>query len=308
MNLLSDTNIDFIGKRKIGIVISLSLILIGLVSIVAHGGPRLGIDFLGGTLVQVKFDDPVSIIDVRSAISSAGYGGAVIQQFGGDKEILIRILEAKGDTEASTLISQALTDYFTANPYEIRKVEKVGPKIGGELRNKAVLAIFAAMLGIVIYITFRFEFKFAIGALIALAHDVLITLGIFSLLDIEITLAVIAAFLTIVGYSLNDTIVVYDRIRENIKAMRRESYEKIINTSINNSLARTVVTSFTTFMVVFILYIIGGQVISGFSFAMMLGVIVGTYSSIFIASPILIEWHERTAAKKLSELAASSTR
>ena len=308
MNLFSDTNIDFIGKRKIGIAISLSLILIGLVSIVAHGGPRLGIDFLGGTLVQVKFDDPVSIIDVRSAISSAGYGGAVIQQFGGDKEILIRILEAKGDTETSTLISQALTDYFTANPYEIRKVEKVGPKIGGELRNKAVLAIFAAMLGIVIYITFRFEFKFAIGALIALAHDVLITLGIFSLLDIEITLAVIAAFLTIVGYSLNDTIVVYDRIRENIKAMRRESYEKIINTSINNSLARTVVTSFTTFMVVFILYIIGGQVISGFSFAMMLGVIVGTYSSIFIASPILIEWHERTAAKKLSELAASSTR
>ena len=308
MNLFSDTNIDFIGKRKIGIAISLSLILIGLVSIVAHGGPRLGIDFLGGTLVQVKFDDPVSIIDVRTAISSAGYGSAVIQQFGGDKEILIRILEAKGDTEASTLISQALTDYFTANPYEIRKVEKVGPKIGGELRNKAVLAIFAAMLGIVIYITFRFEFKFAIGALIALAHDVLITLGIFSLLDIEITLAVIAAFLTIVGYSLNDTIVVYDRIRENIKAMRRESYEKIINTSINNSLARTVVTSFTTFMVVFILYIIGGQVISGFSFAMMLGVIVGTYSSIFIASPILIEWHERTAAKKLSELAASSTR
>ncbi|MCH8271948.1 MAG: protein translocase subunit SecF, partial [Candidatus Marinimicrobia bacterium] len=207
-----------------------------------------------------------------------------------------------------TLISQALTDYFTANPYEIRKVEKVGPKIGGELRNKAVLAIFAAMLGIVIYITFRFEFKFAIGALIALAHDVLITLGIFSLLDIEITLAVIAAFLTIVGYSLNDTIVIYDRIRENIKAMRHESYEKIINTSINNSLARTVVTSLTTFMVVFILYIIGGQVISGFSFAMMLGVIVGTYSSIFIASPILIEWHERTAAKKLSELAASSTR
>ena len=308
MNLFSDTNIDFTGKRKIGIMISLLLILVGLISIVAHGGPRLGIDFLGGTLVQVKFENSVSSTDVRSAISTAGYGGAVIQKFGDDKEILIRILEAKGETEASTLISQALTEYFTANPYEIRKVEKVGPKIGEELRNKAVLAIFAAMLGIVVYITFRFEFKFAIGALIALAHDVLITLGIFSLLDIEITLAVIAAFLTIVGYSLNDTIVIYDRIRENIKAMRRESYEKIINTSINNSLARTVVTSLTTFMVVFILYIIGGQVISGFSFAMMLGVIVGTYSSIFIASPILIEWHERAAAKKSAELLASSTR
>ena len=231
----------------------------------------------------------------------------MIQQFGNDKESLIRILEAKGDTEAATLISQALTDYFTDNPYEIRRVEKVGPKIGEELRTKAVLAIFGAMLGIVIYITFRFEFKFAIGALIALAHDVIITLGIFSLLDIEITLAVIAAFLTIVGYSLNDTIVIYDRIRENIKAMRGESYEKIINTSINNSLARTVVTSMTTFMVVFILYIMGGQVISGFSFAMMLGVIVGTYSSIFIASPILIEWHERAAAKKSSEFVTRST-
>ena len=232
----------------------------------------------------------------------------MIQKFGDDKEVLIRILEAKGDTEAADLISQALTDYFTTNPYEIRRVEKVGPKIGEELKGKAVLAILGAMFGIVIYITFRFEFKFAIGALIALAHDVLITLGIFSLLDIEITLAVIAAFLTIVGYSLNDTIVIYDRIRENIKAMRRENYEKIVNTSINNSLARTVVTSLTTFMVVFILYIIGGEVISGFSFAMMLGVVVGTYSSIFIASPVLIEWHDWAIAKKSAELAASSTR
>lgn len=308
MNLFSNTDINFIGKRKMGITISLIFILVGLVSIVAHGGPRLGIDFLGGTLVQVKFDEPVSVIDVRAAISSVGYGGAVIQLFGGEREVLIRILEAKGDTEASTIISQSLTDYFTTNRYEIRKVEKVGPKIGGELRDKAVLAILAAMFGIVLYITFRFEFKFAIGALIALAHDVLITLGIFSLLDIEITLAVIAAFLTIVGYSLNDTIVIYDRIRENIKSMRGEPYDKIINTSINNSLARTVVTSFTTFMVVFILYIMGGEVISGFSFAMMLGVIVGTYSSIFIASPILIEWHERAAAKKSSEFVTSSTR
>lgn len=308
MNLFSDTNIDFTGKRKIAISISILFIIVGIISIVAHGGPRLGIDFLGGTLVQVKFENPVTSTDVRSAISPAGYGGAVIQKFGDDREVLIRILEAKGDTEAAALISQALTDYFTTNPYEIRRVEKVGPKIGEELRGKAVLAILGAMFGIVIYITFRFEFKFAIGALIALAHDVLITLGIFSLLDIEITLAVIAAFLTIVGYSLNDTIVIYDRIRENIKAMRRENYEKIINTSINNSLARTVVTSLTTFMVVFILYIIGGEVISGFSFAMMLGVIVGTYSSIFIASPVLIEWHEWAIAKKSAELAASSTR
>lgn len=304
MRIIKDTNIDFTGKRKIGLTFSLILILAGLISLIAHGGPRLGIDFIGGTLVQVRFENQVSSIDVRSAVSSAGYEGAVIQQFGGDREVLIRILEEEGATEAADNISQALAEGFLDNPFEIRKVERVGPKIGEELRTKAVLAILAAMFGIVVYITFRFEFKFAVGALIALAHDVIITLGIFSIMDIEINLSVIAAFLTIVGYSLNDTIVVYDRIRENVKSMRRESYEVIVNTSINNSLARTIVTSITTFMVVFTLYLIGGQVISGFSFAMMVGVVVGTYSSIFIASPVLIEWQARAAAKKRASLAS----
>lgn len=305
MRLLKDTNIDFIGKRKIGMIISLAFIIVGLVSLIYHGGPRLGIDFLGGTLVQMKFDEPVASVEVRSAVSAAGYEGAVIQQFGDDREVLIRILEAEGSREDSKIISDALGNYFSGNAYEIRKVEKVGPKIGKELRGNAVLAIFVALIGIVIYITFRFEFKFAIGALIALAHDVIITLGIFSILDIEINLAVIAAFLTIVGYSLNDTIVIYDRIRENVKSMRHDSYETIVNTSINNSLARTVVTSFTTFMVVFILYTMGGEVISGFSLAMMIGVVIGTYSSIFIASPVLIEWHARDAAKKRAAVATS---
>ena len=305
MRLFKDTNIDFIGKRKIGMIISLTFLIVGFASLIFHGGPRLGIDFLGGTLVQMKFDEPVASVDVRSAVSEAGYEGAVIQQFGDDREVLIRILEAEGSREDAKIISDALGNYFSGNAYEIRKVEKVGPKIGAELRANAVLAIFVALIGIVIYITFRFEFKFAIGALIALAHDVMITLGIFSLLDIEINLAVIAAFLTIVGYSLNDTIVIYDRIRENIKSMRQDSYETIVNTSINNSLARTVVTSFTTFMVVFILYTMGGEVISGFSFAMMIGVVIGTYSSIFIASPVLIEWHARDAAKKRAAVATS---
>ena len=305
MRLFKDTNIDFIGKRKIGMMVSLSFIIVGLLSMVVHGGPRLGIDFLGGTLVQMKFDEPVASVEVRSAVSAAGYEGAVIQQFGDDREVLIRILEAEGSREDAKIISDALGNYFSGNAYEIRKVEKVGPKIGKELRGNAVLAIFVALIGIVIYITFRFEFKFAIGALIALAHDVIITLGIFSILDIEINLAVIAAFLTIVGYSLNDTIVIYDRIRENVKSMRHDSYETIVNTSINNSLARTVVTSFTTFMVVFILYTMGGEVISGFSLAMMIGVVIGTYSSIFIASPVLIEWHARDAAKKRAAVATS---
>ncbi len=305
MRLFKDTNIDFIGKRKIGMIISLTFITVGFVSLIFHGGPRLGIDFLGGTLVQMKFDKPVASVEVRSAVSAAGYEGAVIQQFGDDREVLIRILEAEGSREDAKIISDALGNYFSGNAYEIRKVEKVGPKIGEELRGNAVLAIFVALIGIVIYITFRFEFKFAIGALVALAHDVIITLGIFSILDIEINLAVIAAFLTIVGYSLNDTIVIYDRIRENIKSMRQDSYETIVNTSINNSLARTVVTSFTTFMVVSILYTMGGEVISGFSFAMMIGVVIGTYSSIFIASPVLIEWHARDAAKKRAAVATS---
>ncbi|MCH6575711.1 MAG: protein translocase subunit SecF [Bacteroidetes bacterium] len=305
MRLFKDTNIDFIGKRKIGMIISLAFIIVGLISLIFHGGPRLGIDFLGGTLVQMKFDKPVASVEVRSAVSAAGYEGAVIQQFGDDREVLIRILEAEGSREDAKIISDALGNYFAGNAYEIRKVEKVGPKIGAELRGNAVLAIFVALIGIVIYITFRFEFKFAIGALIALAHDVMITLGIFSILDIEINLAVIAAFLTIVGYSLNDTIVIYDRIRENIKSMRQDSYETIVNTSINNSLARTVVTSFTTFMVVSILYTMGGEVISGFSLAMMIGVVIGTYSSIFIASPVLIEWHARDAAKKRAAVATS---
>ena len=298
MRLLGETNINFTGLRRTGMILSSIIILIGLVSLIYHGGPRLSIDFVGGTLVQVRFEEPVSSADVRSAISSAGYEGATIQQFGGSREVLIRVLESESGTISSEYISDALTAYFTSNPYEVRKVEKVGPKIGEELSNKAVFAILGAMLGIVVYITFRFEFKFAVGALIALAHDVIITLGIFSLLDIELSLAVIAAFLTIVGYSLNDTIVVYDRIRENIKAMRRESYETIVNTSINNSLSRTIITSITTFAVVSTLYIIGSDVIAGFSFAMMVGVVVGTYSSIFIASPVLIEWEIRSAARK----------
>ena len=171
MELFRDTKIDFIGKRKIGMKFSLTLIIVGILSLIVHGGPRLGIDFLGGTLVQMKFEEPVSSVDVRSAVSEAGYEGAVIQQFGDDREVLIRILEAEGSGEDAKIISEALGNYFSGNAYEIRKVEKVGPKIGAELRGNAVLAIFVALIGIVIYITFRFEFKFAIGALIALARN-----------------------------------------------------------------------------------------------------------------------------------------
>ena len=296
MELFAEANYSILSKRKIAAIISGILLLIGLFSLIFHKGLRLGIDFQGGTLVQMQFDENVQITDIRSALENVGMGSAEIQQFGAENEVLIRVLrtsEQQG-TEASEQIQSALSTNLPNNPFEVRRLEQVGPEIGSELRGQAVLAILSALLGIVIYISIRFEFKFAIASIVALIHDVLITLGVFSLLDLEITLAIIAAFLTIVGYSLNDTIVVFDRVRENLKSLRRETYEHIVNLSINQSLSRTVVTSVTTFLVVSILFLFGGEVIKNFAFALVIGVIIGTYSSIFVASPVIVEWEART--------------
>ena len=202
----------------------------------------------------------------------------------------------EGENAALTM-EQQLTEDFPNNPYDIRSVQEVGPKIGGELRRAAIMAVLISLLGILIYISWRFEFKFAVGAVAALFHDVLITVGVFSLLNFEISLAVVAAFLTIVGYSLNDTIVVYDRIRENTKVLRRENFTNIVNISLNQTLSRTVITSVTTLIVVLVLYLLGGEVIHDFSFALIIGVLIGTYSSIFVASPIVLEWQTRSEAK-----------
>lgn len=303
MQLLVNTNYDFIGKRKIAVSISALLILIGIVSLIIHKGPNYGIDFLGGTSIELEFEKPISVGDVRAAVNDAGYGNAEIKNFGASNEILIRVEEQEAGTEISDAIKAQISKAFPDNPYTVQMVEKVGPKIGAELRDAAVLAILIALFFILLYISWRFEFIFAVGAIIALFHDVLITLGVFSLLRMEITLAIIAAFLTIVGYSLNDTIVVFDRIRENLKVMRREPYEKIINTSINQSLSRTIMTSVTTLLVVAILYVFGGEVIHSFAFALLVGVIVGTYSSIFIASPILVEWEKKQQLKKAKPIA-----
>ncbi|MCH8872245.1 protein translocase subunit SecF [candidate division KSB1 bacterium] len=303
MQFLVNSNFNFLGKRKIARIFSIALILIGVGSLIIQGGPKLGIDFTGGTSLRLQFEKGVSIGEVRSAIASLGIGNAEIKNFGNSEDILIRVQEQEtsgaGITDA---IKAEFSNVFPDNPYVERSKDSVGPKIGAELRTKTITSILIALVGMLIYITWRFEFKFAVGAIVALFHDVIITLGVFSILQLEITLPIIAAFLTIVGYSLNDTIVVFDRIRENLKVLRRDTYETIVNTSVNQSLTRTIITSMTTLIVVVILYFFGGSVIHNFAFALIVGVLIGTYSSIFVASPIVVDWELRSQEKKSKAL------
>jgi preprotein translocase subunit SecF len=298
MEFLVSTHINFLGHRRAAFVLSAVLILAGVISLIVQGGPKLGIDFRGGTLVQVRFDSPIGADRIRDTLAGMGYADAEIQHFGGNREAIIRVKEG---TDVAGAIIDALNENNPDNHAEMRRVELVGPKVGGELRAKATMAIIYALIGILIYISLRFEFKFAVGAVAALVHDVTITLGMFSLTGREITLPVIAAFLTIVGYSLNDTIVIYDRIREDKRKLYGKSFVDIVNTSLNESLSRTLVTSLTTLLVVLCLFFFGGEVIHDFAFALMVGVIVGTYSSIYIASPLVVEWQiadERRKRKK----------
>lgn len=297
MKFFKETHIPFIKFSKTAIIISGIALLISVVSIFFIRGFNLGIDFTGGTLMQVRFEKPVTTAEIRTALSTVNLQNSIIQKSAGINEFMIRVAQ---DTEAETdvpdLIAQALSG-MDNNPYEIRRTEKVGPKIGQELRRNTVYAVIFALLVIGIYISIRFQFRFAIGAVIALIHDVLFTLGVFSLAHLEISLSTIAAFLTIVGYSLNDTIVLYDRIREDLKVMRFEPIETIVNNSINETLSRTIITSLTTFFVVFVLVFTSGEV-QIFSIAMMIGVIIGTYSSIYIAGPVVIAWQNKFSAKK----------
>ena len=306
MRIVKDTNIDFMSRTFIASCISALLIIIGAVSLITNGGPKLSIDFKGGTLVAVNFTEPVDINKIRSSISSVSIDGQnfdfskeEIKHFGDESNVAIRIasLENEPPRFANRVAESLASIYPNLLPSEksdfILSIEKVGPKVGAELSSDAILAILYALGFILIYISIRFELKYAIGAIAALTHDVLITLGVFSILGYEISLAVIAAFLTIVGYSLNDTIVIFDRVRENVKSLKGSSMESVINQSINDSLSRTIVTSLTTFLVVFILFLVGGEVIHTFSFAMIVGVIIGTYSSIFVASPIVIKMDKK---------------
>jgi len=291
------TNINFIGIRKTAITISLLLIVIGLIS-VAIKGFNYGIDFSGGTMVQLLFKEDVHIDKVRKGLTGINMGDSTIQHYGGSKEVIVRA-KATPETleDIGKKITGALSSEFPNDGFEIRRVEMVGPKVGKDLRQKALLSLFYAMLFMLVYIWWRFEFAFGMGAMIALIHDVLITVGVISITNTEFDLTIVAALLTIVGYSINDTIVVYDRIRENLKGMKRESYSDIVNRSINETLSRTILTSFTVFMVALILFLFGGEVINGFSLAMVVGVVAGTYSSIYIASPIVLFWEERPSRR-----------
>jgi len=297
MEILTNTKFKLVDKARYTIFLSAALILAGVVSLVMHGGPHLGIDFTGGTILQVRILPEPDLAGVRGMLEEAGFTGVQVQDFGSPDELLIPFADVEsGDLDAAEEMKAVLVEGLPDATVEMRREESVGPKIGGELKTAAMNSVVAALVLIVLYITVRFIFRYGIAAIIALIHDVLITLGIFSLLDKEITLSIIAAFLTIIGYSLNDTIVVFDRIRENMKLRRRESYREVINRSINETLSRTIVTSLTTLFVAGSLFVLGGAVIHDFAFALCFGVIIGTYSSIFIASPVLVWWNQRYIA------------
>jgi preprotein translocase subunit SecF len=336
-----NVNINFIGIRHIAYLVSGLMILAGLVSMVIHKGPRYGIDFTGGTLIQVKFQSEVKIDDIKTGLTKLNFGSASVQTIGelGTPEYLIRTEISKETGDNFTEKLQKILSEATGKTAEIRRVEMVGPQVGKDLQQKAFLAIYYSLLLIAIYISGRFEFKwmvsaamagalfglvyflsvfsvsmaiitgialaitlalfwflrlqYAMGAIVALIHDVSITVGLFSIFNKEITLPIVAAILTIIGFSLNDTIIVFDRIRENQKKLSRLSFESMINKSINETLSRTILTSGTVLITVVALFFLGGDIIHDFAFAMIAGVVVGTYSSIYIASPILLIFSNR---------------
>jgi len=339
------TNIDFIGKRRIAFIFSCTMILATIVLLIWRGGPNYGVDFSGGVLVQVKLPQNTSPSEIKKALRPVQLEDSIVQEFGEHEqaEYLIRIRKTNVELRGlSDRVDQALNEAF-GKGVEMRRVEMVGPKVGKDLRQKALFAIFYALLFIAIYISGRFELKwlmsiimaislafvvyitstfgvsvtwlillallvtlslcwflnlkYALGAIIALVHDVTITVGVFALTEREISLSIIAAFLTIVGYSLNDTIIVFDRIRENLRRFRRRPFEQTMNISINQTLSRTILTSTTTLVVVLALFILGGGVIHDFAFALLVGIVVGTYSSIFVASPVLLLWEGKFGKK-----------
>ena len=293
-----NTNFDFVGKTKMFLALSGLLIVISIFSVMVKGW-QFGIDFSGGTLVQVKFKSPVEISSIKANLKNVTTRETTVQGFGEENEYMIRLAGIVTDLEAlSDKIQSSLEQGFGKGSFEIRRVEMVGPRVGKDLRDKATLAVIFSLIGMLIYIWWRFELRFGVGAIIALAHDVTITVGTLSITNKPIDLTIIAALLTIVGYSVNDTIIVCDRIRENMKKMAREKLEKLINVSINETLSRTILTSGTVFLVLIALFFLGGGVIHDFAFALIIGVIVGTYSSVYIATPLVIFWEQVFPSKQ----------
>lgn len=287
-----DMRIDFIGKRNYALVISAIAILICLGSIFLHGGLKYGVDFAGGILLQIKFSKHVDSSELRNALDAIGSKDAVVQNFGGENEFLIRIEKSSEDLEALSKKMQAsLQEKFKDKTPEIRRIEVVGPKVGKDLKQRAFLAVLLSFIGILIYVAFRFkQVSYGIGGIVALIHDVIITYGAISIFNLEYSLILMAVILMIIGFSINDTIVIFDRVREDVKKMRKDSLETIFNTSINECLGRTILTSGTVMMVVLILFFFGGPVIHDFTTALIIGLISGTYSTIYIASPVVLLW------------------
>ncbi len=307
------SKINFVGYRLAGVVLSLAVVAASLVGVFAWPGPNWGIDFAGGAEVQIELDrplDPKGIENLRLELETLNLGEVKVQEWLelGDEQsskYMIRmkslgLAETAEESEAAGVspVENKLTEVFGKDGYTILKTDFVGPRVGAQLRNKGILAIGYAIALILVYITLRFEFRYAVGAVLALVHDVAITTGAFMWTQKELNLAIIAALLTIIGYSLNDTIVVFDRIRENSRRMRRMTFKEMVNSSINETLSRTILTSFTTLVVVFFLWLLGGGVIHDFAFALLVGVIVGTYSSIFVAGSFVIWWEEARAKKR----------
>ena len=290
------TNIPFTRYRKIAVILSTAVNMAVLIALFVKG-PNLGVDFAGGTVVQLKFQKKVAIPDIRRALETVGLGTAVIQDFGeqGSNEYLVRLDKTSGEIGAmSEQIKKALSDQFGARNFELRRIESVGPKVGEDLRFRGVMSVLAATVMMGVYIWLRFELRFGVGAVIALTHDILVTVGALLLANYEFDLTIVAALLTVVGYSVNDTVIVCDRIRENMRKIKRENLESIINTSINETLSRTIITTTTAIMVLVALFFLGGAVIRPFAFALLVGFFSGVYSTIFIASPVILLWEKRT--------------
>tara|TARA_B100000401_G_scaffold422845_1_gene350226 strand:+ start:452 stop:1378 length:927 start_codon:yes stop_codon:yes gene_type:complete len=300
---LSKSSIDFLKGKYVAFITSVILILLSI-GLFFLNGLNFGIDFKGGTLIEIETQNKIEISEVRSSLNSLSLGDIQVQEFGSDKNLLIRIEQQQGGDQIQQNVLEIVKQKLTKDVSEtinFRRTEVVGPKVSGELIQSGTIAILVAVFAMLIYIWLRFEWQFSLGAVIALLHDVILTIGVFCLTQLEFNLPIIAAILTIVGYSMNDTVVVYDRVRENLRKFRSKEITSLLNLSINETLSRTIVTSVTTLLALVSLYIFGGEVIKGFTFAMIWGVLVGTYSSIFVAAPLLTyldvkrEWNTTTA-------------
>lgn len=293
MDIWGDTNIDFLGKRKAAFALSMVLAVMGLLALVSIslGKAKLGTDFAGGIAVQFRFERPFDMEEVRKVLDQGGFGDAELQEFADSSKLLVRLSRTEGELSLTTAaLGAALTSGFPLNPYIIDSTTEIGPTVGKKLQKDALWAVVVSLFGILLYVAWRFELRFGVAAVVATFHDVIAVLGILTIMGKEINLLIVTALLTLAGYSLTDSVVVFDRIRENIKKRTKEGLESLINRSINEVLRRTIVTSGTTLMVLLALLTRGGEVIHDFAFTLALGVVVGTYSSIFVASPLVFIW------------------